>query len=76
MNNPTPRDVADVAAEWFDAVTGVVQQWVEYRDDKVPIDNLITAIDQLVRVQPAYKGAVGAERAVEALKAKLLGGGA
>lgn len=71
-----PRDVADVAAEWFDALTAVVQQWFEYRDDKVPIDNLITAIDHLLRVHPAYRGAVGAERAVEALKARLLGGGA
>ena len=70
MSDP-PRGVADVAAEWFDAVTGVVHQYYEYRDDRVPIDNLITAIDQLLRIHPAYKGAVGAERAVDALKAKF-----
>jgi len=51
------KDVADVAAEWFDAVSGVVQQWYEYRDDKVPIEKLIAAIDQLIRVHPAYKQA-------------------
>ena len=62
-------DVADTAAEWFDAVTGVVQRWFEYRDDKVPIDNLVAAVDRLIRIHPAYKGAVGAERAVDALKA-------
>ena len=65
------KDVADVAAEWFDAVTGVVQQWFEYWDDKVPIDTLIAAIDQLILIHPAYKGAAGAERAVDALKAKF-----
>jgi hypothetical protein len=51
------KDVADTAAEWFDAVTGVVQQWYEYRDDKVPVEKLIEAIDQLIRVHPAYKQA-------------------
>jgi hypothetical protein len=66
-----PRDVADVAAEWFGTVTGVVHQWFEYRDDHAPIDSLIAAIDQLILIHPAYKGAVGAERAVEKLKAKF-----
>ena len=64
-------DVADTAAEWLDAVTGVVHQWFEYRDDKVPIDTLIAAVDRLIQIHPAYKGAVGAERAVDALKAKF-----
>jgi hypothetical protein len=55
MSNP--RDVADVAADWFDAVTGVVQHWFEYRDDKVPAEKLIEAIDQLILMHPAYKQA-------------------
>jgi hypothetical protein len=49
------KDTADVAAEWFDAVAGVVQQWFEYRDDKVPVEKLIEAVDQLIRVHLAYK---------------------
>jgi hypothetical protein len=64
------KDVADTAAEWLDAVTRVIHLWFEYRDDKAPIDDLIAAVDQLIRVQPAYKGAVGAERAVNALNTK------
>ena len=70
MSDQKPSDIADVAAEWLDALSGVVHQWFQYRDDKAPVDNLIVAIDHLIRIHPAYKGAVDAERAGEALKAK------
>jgi len=50
-------DVADTAAEWFDALTGVVHQWFQYRDGHVPAEKLIEAIDELIRVHPAYKQA-------------------
>jgi hypothetical protein len=70
MSDEKPSDIADVAAEWLDALSGVVHQWFQYQDDTAQKDNLITAIDHLIRVHPAYKGAVDAERAGEALKAK------
>jgi hypothetical protein len=51
------KEVEDVAAEWLDAVSGVVHQWFDYRDDRVPVEKLIEAIDQLIRVHPGYKQA-------------------
>jgi hypothetical protein len=48
------KDVAEVAAEWLDAVSGVVHQWFQYRDCHVPAERLIEAIDELMRVHPAY----------------------
>jgi hypothetical protein len=51
------KDVAEVAAEWLDAVSGVVHQWFQYRDCHVPAERLIEAIDELMRVHPAYKQA-------------------
>ena len=33
-------DVADTAAEWFDALTGVVHQWFQYRDGHVPAQQI------------------------------------
>ena len=53
------KDIADTAAEWFDVVSGVVHQWFEWRDNKVPIDELVAAIDGLIRVHPAYKQTLG-----------------
>ena len=53
------RDTADIAAEWFDAVSGVVHQWYEYRDDRLPIEKLVAAVDQLIQVHLAYKQSLG-----------------
>jgi hypothetical protein len=52
-------DTADTAAEWLDAVSAVIHQWYEYQAQRATIEKVVTAIDELIRVHPAYKRTFG-----------------
>ena len=52
-------DIADTAAEWFDAVSAVIHQWYEYQARRAPIENVVATIDGLIRVHPAYEQTLG-----------------